>query len=186
MKKYFIIIIAFFFIKNNYAQSLKKLAGDTIVWSANYQLQQADFKSKPRGKGAGATVSGIYFHAKEVSGEVIFVVENFFVKSKSFLREESAYVLKHEQVHFDIGEVHARKFRQRLSLKDFSKVKDIMTEVRKIYDRTVAESNREQNTYDDFTEHGRNPARQKIWNEKVAAELKELDAYSSTDVNITK
>jgi len=186
MKKYFVLLLLFFFVKNNYAQSWKKLAGDTIIWSANYQLLKEDFKGKPKGKNAGLTEAVIYFYPKENSGTMKFVVEAIFVKSKSFLRGDSKYVMQHEQLHFDITEVNARRLRKRIMEKDFTKVKNISEVIQSFFNKTNAEWNHEQMMYDKDTEHGMNPAKQDIWNAKVAAELKELDAFATTEIDIRK
>ena len=93
-----------------------------------------DFEGKARGKNFGNTVSGIYFHTKESDGTLKLLVEAIFVKSKSFLRDSSEYVLRHERTHFNITEVNARRLRKRFAEKDFTKVKPGMneTQVKKI------------------------------------------------------
>ena len=38
--------------------------------------------------------------------------------------------------------------------------------------------------YDNDTNHGENPAKQKVWSDDVASQMNELEPYSSSEVNI--
>jgi predicted secreted Zn-dependent protease len=113
-------------------------------------------------------------------------VETIFIRSKSFLRENSPDVLNHEQLHFDITELYSRKLRQRLAGKNFKAVKNISEEIQEMHRKIMEESGWEEKIYDDSTEHGVNSVKQKEWNEKVAAEIKELEQFSSVEVDIVK
>jgi predicted metallopeptidase len=170
----------------SYAQSENKIVGDTIIWNENYHLMKGDFKGKPKGKNAGWTVAGIYFRMKETSDTIKFIVETIFIRSKSFLRENSPNVLIHEQLHFDITELFSRKLRQRLAGKNFKAVKNISEEIQKMHSKAMEESGWKEKNYDDDTEHGVNSVNQKEWNEKVAAEIKGLEQFSSIEVDIVK
>ena len=70
--------------------------------------------------------------------------------------------------------------------KDFKKVRDIRGEIQKMYNKVSAEMYKEENKYDDDTEHGLNPAKQKVWDADIAQQLKDLDSYSNITVNITQ
>src|SRR5436305_13871685 len=118
MKKIIFFFLLLVFVKSNYGQSMKKMLKDTMIWNTGDTLQMEDFKGKPKGKNAGATYTGIYFHTKEGNGTNKLVVEAIFLKSKSYLRENSEYVYKHERVHFDITEINARRMRKKISEKD--------------------------------------------------------------------
>lgn len=115
---------------------------------------------------------------------MLFVVEAVFLKSKSFLKDDSPYILKHEQLHFDICEVNTRKLRKAIMEKDFSKVKDIVAVITKIYNKAAEELTKEQYAYDGDTQNGMNGAKQKLWNERIEKELLELDGFSSTQIDI--
>jgi hypothetical protein len=187
MKKVFLLILIFESLKSTNAQSLKKFARDTIIWNASDVLQMENFKGKPRGKKIGGkTLSGIYFHTKEDDGTIKFLVEAVFVKSKSFVRDSSKYILEHERTHFDITEVNARLMRMYIMEKDFTHVKNIQDAVSRLYQKANSSCIREQNKYDNDTEHGINPAKQEVWNKRVALELKELEAYSAIEIDIRR
>lgn len=166
--------------------SYKRLKNDTIVWRKDSLLTKEDFKARHGGRSAGFASVGIFLNPKESGGTIVFDVEATFLKSKSFLAENSPYTLEHEQLHFDICEIFARKLRKMMMDKDFKKVRDIRGEIQKMYNKVSAEMYKEENKYDDDTEHGLNPAKQKVWDADIAQQLKDLDSYSNITVNITQ
>lgn len=168
------------------APNIRKLKNDTIIWKTDSLLRPEDFKAKPKSNGPlGLSYVGYLCYTNEANGELILNVEAIFVKSKSYIVKNTEYVLKHEQIHFDIAELHARRLRKRIDEVDFKKIKSVQNEINKLQDKTVKEYNKEQADYDKDTEHGLNAAKQKVWNEKIQAAIKELDKYSSLTVDIT-
>lgn len=162
---------------------IRKFKNDTIIWKQDSLLKAEDFKGKVKNNGPlGLSAVGIFLYPVESGGELKFRVEALFVKSKSYIVKTSDYVLKHEQIHFDICELFARKMRQRIAEKDFTKVKKVKEELDKIYIKTFKEYLKEQDKYDGDTEHGLNSIKQKLWDADIAARLKELEAYASPEV----
>lgn len=162
---------------------------DTLIWNMDQPLTKEDFQSKRSMYGReipAYTSSAIYLYQKEDNGQLNFYIEAIFLKSKSYMSKESVYILKHEQLHFDITELYARKLRQLISQKDFTKVRNVVTEIERMYKKVTSEWEREENKYDSETQHGINAARQNIWNENIAAQLKELEAFSSPAVSMIK
>jgi hypothetical protein len=92
--------------------------------------------------------------------------------------------LKHEQIHFDICELYARKLRQKFTETNFAKVKSLDNETTKMYTKISSELFKEEEKYDKDTEHGLNSAKQKIWDADIKAKLKELEAFSKSNINI--
>ena len=184
MKKILFVFILFSGVKIAEAQSLKKLLKDTLIWSATDTLQMEDFQGKVKRNTGGQTSSALYYYMKEMDGTLKLVVEALFIKKKSALLENSAYALKHEQGHFDLTEIAARRLRKLIAEKDWTKVKNMGDVVKKMYVRVYNEWTREQDKYDNETQHGLNAARQEIWNAKLAAELKELEQYATAAVDI--
>lgn len=168
------------------AQTVKKLQNDTVVWRADYHLQFEDFKGKrpARGVVAAAAQVGILFHVKEIDGEMVFIVEAIFVKSKSFIKDSSQYSLNHEQIHFDITELYTRKMRKKLQSINYKKVKNMQSEINKVYDNINQDLRKEQEEYDKDTEHGINMVKQKMWAEKINKEILELEEFSDPQVHI--
>ena len=115
-----------------------------------------------------------------------FHVEAIFVKSKSYITNYSEYVLKHEQLHFDVCELYARKLRQKLTETDFKKVKNVQQLIQNAYTKISQDFNKEQDRYDEDTEHGLNAAKQQVWNDDINRRIKELDAFGDTEINTVK
>jgi hypothetical protein len=180
MNKYFLAFL--FLLVFKYASS----QSDTLIWHRDSLLHNEDFLSKQKGNQFAFTGSGIHFYTKENNGAMQFIVEAIFLKSKSFMKGDSPYILKHEQLHFDITELYARKFRQKISERDFGKVKNIREEFSKMSKLIFSALDREQNNYDNDTEHGMNPVKQQLWVEKIAAQISELENFSATVIELTK
>lgn len=192
MKQLIVILFCLFSIsisaqKPTIKPNIRKLKNDTIVWRADSLLHKEDFKSRPKPGGRlGFASVGVFLYPSEEGGELLFYVEALFVKSKSYITKYSEYVLKHEQIHFNICELYARKLRKKIKETNFKKVKNLTSEIQKMYGKISEEHIKEQDSYDNDTEHGLNSAKQKIWEDDITTRLKELDLYSETAINIAK
>ena len=97
---------------------------ETITWNESYKLTWDDFKG-PSDKNSDAvaiTASGITFSysIQKANDRVVdFKVNIFthFYPNKSWVKLDRAndHILAHEQLHFDITELHARKFKYQVS-----------------------------------------------------------------------
>jgi len=191
--KNLLLLAAFLFSFSVFAQrsplspTIRKLKNDTVIWKQDSLLRKEDFKAKPKSNGPlGLSYIGLLLYPGESGGELLFYVEALFVKSKSYLVQFSEYVLKHEQIHFDLSEVYARTLRKRIAETNFKKIKNATGEINRLYERTSAELFREETKYDNDTQHGINSAKQKVWDEDISRRLKELEAYSALSVNIAQ
>ena len=186
MKKIFLAVLFFVFVQSVHAQLSKKMAKGTLIWRQDSVLTKEDFKAKHQGSVSYPAYSAVtlFFYAKDKEGSLKFYIEAIFLKSKSYMKEISPYALKHEQLHFDIVELYARKMRQRIAEKDFKKINNIRGEIQKQYDKTWDEIKKEEDKYDKDTEHGLNSAKQEMWNENIEKMLKELTTFTSTEVDI--
>jgi len=186
----FCVVFLILFVQLGNAQKspitpkMRQFKNDTVVWKKDSFLVKENFKSKTKGNYLGLTYTGILLYPTEDNGNLIFYIQAIVVKSKSYLKDFSPYVLKHEQLHFDITELYARKLRKIISEKDFKKVKNVQEQITKMYTKVNDELQKEQNKYDEDTEHGINSAKQKVWSEKIAQELIEYEPYSVASIDI--
>ena len=163
--------------------SLELRGQEEIPWSSNFRLQWKDFKGEiPIGAGAAATTaSGISynFSSNYENGQMVvdYKVQSFFYPTKSWYRPQicNDVTLLHEQLHFDISEVFARKMAKEMSKTKFTKA--IKQEVRAIYKRTLEELDKFQRRYDQETDFSRNIAQQKLWQKQISEVLKEKNDY---------
>jgi hypothetical protein len=84
-------------------------------------------------------------------------------------------LLQHEQRHFDLCEVYARKLRQKLAKRSWTG--DDADKIDRIYQHLYKELNERQLKYDEETVHGLDTDKQHEWNEQIAKELNELTDY---------
>jgi len=166
--------------------NVKKLKNDTIIWQKDSLLSREDFKGRVTKQWAGCCATFLMVEPVETDGNILFSVQAVFIKSKSNIIQTSDYILKHEQLHFDICELYARKLRKMMTETDFKKVKNIQHEIQTMYNKVNMEFGKYENKYDEDTNHGENPAKQKVWSDDVAGQMKELDQFSSASVNVVQ
>ncbi|WP_010182588.1 hypothetical protein [Aquimarina agarilytica] len=106
--------------------------------------------------------------------EVESYVQPFF--SWVIEKEKDAELLIHEQLHFDITELHARIFRKRLGEYKFGR--NIRKAMSKIHGDVEFERVQMQEAYDEETAHSKNIELQLLWEEKVAKLLEVYKAYA--------
>ena len=158
----------------------KKTEGH-IIWSDDYTLTWDDFQGKARKNHFASAMSDVTFSVsiKSEGNKLMVFVQPSFNTKGSWVKpdDKTDYLLKHEQTHFDIYEVNARKLRQELQTKKITP-KNAQDVLNRLIDKYQALNIKTQDRYDGETEHSLKEAKQEKWNEKVAAELQELSAYS--------
>ena len=112
-----------------------QLNTEKILWNENQKLSWNDFRGKPIPSASfvASTNTGISFQysysIKNGDVNVEYSVDSFFSPEGSWYipQRVNAHILRHEQAHFDISELHARMLRKNLYGKKFSKrlVKEI-------------------------------------------------------------
>jgi hypothetical protein len=151
---------------------------EVIVWNEYRPLTWDDFKGKRTEDAAGDAGTVVQIKAKPymVKDKVKYDVSAVFVVNKSWSDAQSEELLAHEQLHFDLAELYARKIRKVISILSDNGEDDI-----KVYNRAIQKLLRESNEidiqYDLETLHGAMQKKQAEWNKEVKAELKELDQY---------
>ncbi len=152
---------------------------DPIAWSSTRRLSWADFKATPdpRSGNAALTSSKISFKYSQSGANFSYQIACEFDKNASWGKVKTPLILAHEQGHFDISEIHARKLNralQQYSINEASLAKDISS----IYQKIMEEQNSLQSDYDNETNFSRNPGQQQAWLEKIKKELERLEAYA--------
>lgn len=159
-----------------------------MSWTASYKLTWDDFKGKPNNNvgSVAITASGISFgySIKENNNSIVDfnteVSANFFPE-KSWYKKElaNAHILNHEQLHFDITELFARKFRKELErLKPENGIKKTFNHINRTINK---ELDAMQDLYDTETNHSINVEAQTKWQVYINEELDKLSQYKSVD-----
>src|SRR5690606_32551892 len=110
------------------------------------RLQESDFRGIPDVDSPSDAGASVKITAKPfVSGKRIeYDVRAIFDRQRSWARGMSTSLLEHEQLHFVIAELYARKMRERAHVLQRTRVRDIAVSIRGI--RKLRE---ESNAYDE-------------------------------------
>lgn len=159
-------------------QSLKE-SEDYLPWTNVRPLTWEDFLCEPkRNTDAVALTSTALGISYNVSNhQLYYEITCSFSKVKSWGILKTPYILAHEQGHFDITEIFARKLHKELLDYKFNR-KTYRQDVNDIYDRVIMEKENLQFAYDGLTDHSRNKTVQKEWLEKIRKLLIETEPYS--------
>ncbi len=151
-----------------------------IAWRAGERLSWSDFKAKPPkgARAAATTASGITYRFSTSSTinkfEVDFKIETHFYPNKSWYQPDLCddVILSHEQLHFDISELFARKLRKKLNTTVFTH-SNVKARVKAIYRKNNQALNDFQNQYDNETNFSRDREAQQRWQKKITTLLQE-------------
>ena len=159
-----------------------------MSWSDSYKLSWSDFKDEPnpRVSAVAITASGITFgfSIRQADEEVIDFstkVHAHFYPEQSWYKAKQAdvNVLAHEQLHFDITELFARKLRKEISRLKISN--EISKDLKKAHSNVLKELERFQDTYDSETNFSRNSEIQAKWEISVQDQLNNLSDFKYTN-----
>ena len=197
----------YFFDPVNYSCGISTDAPDDLLfWDENRPLNWSDFQGEPntysddyvgdRSDTAGAhTTTGVPFNWKShitQNQPCMYTITEFdanayFAKPRSWVKSEltsDMFLLNHEQKHFDLAEVQARKFNKVVATeflgKEFacpsfngqSQDDTIFIKIREDLNRVAAQYGQEKGQmdldYDAQTTHGTYPTMQKEWDNYIA------------------
>ena len=159
---------------------------EAFPWSLKRPLVWGDFKGEPpRSGGAAAETAYTLFYGARCTGQTFeFRVVAAFRPKESWVRpailkrpSDSARALKHEQTHFDLAEVHARRMRRHFA-ELIAPCRVSTDDLSDIAERMVREENAAQEKYDAETDHSRVPAEQARWDKEVTNQLSALVKYA--------
>lgn len=112
---------------------------------------------------------------------VEFTIETIFNEDKSWkdVKRINDYYLLHEQKHFDIAEIFARKLRKEVKER-IKTTSDFDKYFKGIYNTVSTNYKNFQITYDKVTEHGINKEKQAEYNELISSELENLKNFKTS------
>ncbi len=158
----------------------------SMTWTESLKLTWDNFKDQPDPNSdvVAITASGLTFQytIQKENDEIIGFtteVKTSFYPEKSWVKPESTnpHILSHEQLHFDITALHARKFKQQLSKLKVSK--NLVEILDSIHYQIQADLKMMQNLYDTETDFSRNIKVQAHWEQRVQEELLKLSGFKS-------
>ncbi|WP_298533366.1 DUF922 domain-containing protein [uncultured Algibacter sp.] len=180
MIRFLIIVCCFFSLQQD---------EPTLSWNESNKLSWKDFLAKPNlhESAVAITASGITFEfsiSQTEDKQVVSYTSNvqaLFYPDKSWYKPNlaDAHVLSHEQLHFDITELFARKFRKRISKLSISN--HIGKDLKKIHLNILKELKAFQKAYDNETNFSINSESQVKWKISVEEELNNLSEFKSVN-----
>ena len=157
-----------------------------IPWAAGAGLHVGDFLATPTDPDHTAEANtGIATSSRAGADPATFVVEAeaFFDPCKSWFRRGAtdSATLAHEQLHFDITEVFARRLLARYE-REITDHRDFLRRHERLYDEVWRASRRRQEAYD--TEVYADRARQAWWAAWTRTQLEATRAYAEGRIRL--
>jgi hypothetical protein len=157
---------------NTYAQE------NFVTWTNKKQLEWSDF--------SGPVKDSSHFDAESFA-EVRFTytfnsLQDFhfdvtatFNKNTSWYKKEaqSPLLLKHEQLHFDIAELFAKKLKA--EFESFPYTENFRKEIADLFEKKKLQYHLMQDKYDQETSHSLNLEKQRLWEFAIRDELRKMN-----------
>lgn len=185
----FITLMSFSFVKDNF-----------ILWQENKKLKIQDFKADNKDTikvnrqqflGAISAIRIEYSSFQRNKNSVPdFSIKTYFDPNESWMLLKNDYVLQHEQIHFDLTELYARKMRKSVESLRQKNVTNISIYRKKIQ-RWNAMKEKASNQFDADNQDyyikigqkilfQKNP-KQEAWKKKVDRELFQYSLFKNAD-----
>lgn len=185
----FITLMSFTFVKDNF-----------ILWQENKKLKIQDFKAENNDTtkvnqqqflGAISAIRIEYSSFQRNKNSVPdFSIKTYFDPNESWMLLKNDYVLQHEQIHFDLTELYARKMRKSVESLRQKNVTNISIYRKKIQHWNVmkekASNQFDADNQDYYIKIGqkilfqKNP-KQEAWKKKVDRELFQYSLFKNAD-----
>ncbi len=160
-----------------------------VYWESPTGLTWDHFKGKPHQGSSHHAYSmlGLAYEVKSnTATEVTFLVSAYLDKSNSWVKpgQKTDRLLKHEQKHFDICELHRRMFVKELTDIEYFTYANINSKIKNIFNDINNKVDRMQVEYDKETQHSRVEAQQKIWDQKITDLLNEYEGHKEVEIKV--
>lgn len=158
----------------------QEAADNLIEWNGTNKLDWTDYefrKFKNASRRGEIAISSIRLSARGyvTDGMPDFIVKAYFVKADSWTSDSTHVdLLQHEQLHFDIGELYARKIRVKIEELKSTGVRD-PKKYRSAIKNIITIFNSYTGQYDRETGFGTNEEVQTKWNYRITGLLKSND-----------
>jgi len=187
--KRIVILIFYLFVSQSQSQKSNYLA-----WNKERPLLWSDFKGVYEDTGTLAQAKTTYKieieplevlvdESDNIQNYLDMDVETRFYPEKSWVQESSDLVvitdnlLQHEQLHFDIAELYARKMRYEFSKLKKAKIRDFDA-YQNVWTRLWKECRAVQKKFDFETNHGIEDAESIAWTVRIKEQLKTYEPFS--------
>lgn len=166
---------------------LKAQVTDTLLWQSERVLNWSDYKGIPDGEShySALTHAEIRYKVSMQRSLAKFDFATFFFKKTSWTKHtQDPLLLKHEQIHFDIAELHKRQFIQLLYNRQFS-YNGFEKEVKKLGDSVNMARHRMDDAFDADVSNMRDNMKINRWHKQIGEALNRLQTYDRSSILIT-
>jgi hypothetical protein len=153
-----------------------------VIWSATRKLTWDDFTGAVVNADLGEAAHleyGLFYGVRCTGRALQFRVINAMIPGDSWVLPsvisspaDNARTLQHEQTHFDLAEIHARKM-EKYFAGLYEPCMRSNEDLAALADGLIKTQSAEQKRYDDETRNGRRADAQKHWDADVASRLSE-------------
>ncbi|MBC3542358.1 DUF922 domain-containing protein [Rufibacter sediminis] len=150
-----------------------------IPWAVQKRLTWDDFAGdpSPTNQHHALTSTNMEMKVKCENNKLKFKVDAVFKPKESWTRNRtSTLLLAHEQLHFDLTELHARILRKRLAELP-NACNNGAADLNRYASEAFNNWHKEQDLYDAQSRHGLDKEQQLEWIASVELRLKQLEAY---------
>lgn len=157
---------------------------ERMAWEEERPLRWSDFKGTPDYliDFAATTNSGMS-HAYAIDSNGVLdkssssVLAHFYPSFSWYkAADTTAAILRHEQSHFDISEIHARKLRKRIQ--EYAFTTNSKAEIKQLYQLTEQERKNTQALFDKETNHSRIKEQELLWARRIKDSLEKYWVYT--------
>ena len=158
---------------------------ERFAWDEERPLRWSDFKGAPdyllnfaattnSGMTQSYTIDGYGVLDKSSSKVLAHFYPTFSWYKPA---DTTAVILRHEQSHFDITEIHVRKLRKRIQ--EFTFTVSSKEEIKKLYEFTEQERREAQKLFDKQTDHSRIKSQEILWQKRIKDSLRKYSQFTS-------
>lgn len=163
------------------------LSFSEMEWASARRLSWGDYTGPANGKSKFSAMStcAIAFQLNGKGDTVHVTVKSLFYPGKSWVKQKdkSDALLAHEQLHFDITELYARKLRKEVLGMKLS-ARTAQKQLMSVYKKNFKALTKTQTRYDAQSKHSINKAKQQAWSIKVRKELEQLSGYTASSLRL--
>ncbi|RDV12632.1 DUF922 domain-containing protein [Pontibacter diazotrophicus] len=159
------------------APVVENIVVDQVTWSMNRRLSWEDFRGQPDEKNPhhALTAANLAVNANCKNQGFTYQVNCVFLPTESWTKnKKSQQLLEHEQLHFDLTEVHARLLRKELQNLNCANLKEKLNAT---VSRAFAKWKADQEAFDTASKHGVNAEKERQWAATIAQRLRALESY---------
>ena len=159
---------------------------DSLIYWGTREVVWSDFKGQPKDMGETVAMTSIEMGCRSASTKADTVILDVYCAFRlyySWTKLQTAEILRHEQKHFDIGEMYMRILRSRILQERFT-YQNLNSKLKILKEEAQMGFNVYSDQYDRETSHSKNVIKQKEWEARIAKELADLSAYSNRIIKI--